>query len=112
MVNLYVPRAPDTLNVARPADPVTAVASLVVPSGRVHRIAVVALATAAPPLSLTVTPPVTVTFEPSGAVSSAVVDSGPYPGTPVGGCIAGKYRGARVPAFGGSSVKVGKSFSL
>jgi hypothetical protein len=55
---------------------------------------------------------VTVTFEPSGSVSSAVVDSGPYPGTPVGGCIAGKYRGARVPAFGGSSVKVGKSFTL
>lgn len=55
---------------------------------------------------------VTVTFEPSGSVSSAVVDSGPYPGTPVGGCIAGKYRGARVPPFGGSSVKVGKSFSL
>jgi len=55
---------------------------------------------------------VNVTFEPSGAVSSAVVDGGPFPGTPVGGCIAGKFRGARVPAFGGSSVKVGKSFTL
>lgn len=55
---------------------------------------------------------VTVTFDPGGGVSSAVVDGGPFPGTPVGGCIAGKYRGARVPAFGGSPVKVGKSFSL
>ena len=55
---------------------------------------------------------VNVTFEPSGSVSSAVVDGGPFPGTPVGGCIAGKFRGARVPAFGGSSVKVGKSFTL
>lgn len=55
---------------------------------------------------------ITVTFAPSGSVSSAVVDGGSFPGTPVGGCIAGKYRGARVPAFGGSPVKVGKSFSL
>lgn len=55
---------------------------------------------------------VTVTFAPSGSVSSAVVDGGPFPGTPVGGCIAGKYRSAHVPAFGGSPVKVGKSFSL
>lgn len=55
---------------------------------------------------------VTVTFDPSGSVSSAAVDGGPFPGTPVGGCIAGKFRGARVPAFGGSPVKVGKSFTL
>lgn len=55
---------------------------------------------------------VNVTFEPSGSVSAAVVDGGPFPGTPVGGCIAGKFRGARVPAFGGSPVKVGKSFTL
>ncbi len=55
---------------------------------------------------------VTVTFSPDGSVASAVVDSGPFPGTPVGGCIAGKYRGARVPAFGGAPVKVGKSFTV
>ena len=55
---------------------------------------------------------VNVTFEPSGSVSSAVVDGGPFPGTPVGGCIGGKFRGARVPAFGGSPVRVGKSFTL
>jgi hypothetical protein len=55
---------------------------------------------------------VTVTFGPDGTVQSAVVDSGPFPGTAVGGCIAGKFRGAHVPAFGGSPVRVGKSFSL
>ena len=55
---------------------------------------------------------VTVTFGPDGSVQSAVVDSGPFPGTPVGGCIASKYRGAHVPAFGGAPVRVGKSFTL
>jgi hypothetical protein len=55
---------------------------------------------------------VTVTFGPDGSVQSAVVDSGPFPGTAVGGCIAGKYRGARVPAFSGGAIKVGKSFTI
>jgi hypothetical protein len=55
---------------------------------------------------------VTVTFSPDGSVQSAVIDSGPFPGTPVGGCIAGKFRGAHVPAFGGAAVRVGKSFTL
>lgn len=55
---------------------------------------------------------VKVTFDPSGSVSSAVVDSGPFPGTPVGGCIAGKFRGAHIPAFSGGPVSVGKSFSI
>ena len=55
---------------------------------------------------------VMVTFAPDGSVSSAVIDGGPYPGTAVGGCIAGKYRGARVPAFGGAPVRVGKSFTI
>ena len=55
---------------------------------------------------------VTVTFGPSGTVTTAVVDGGDFPGTPVGGCIAGKYRSAHVPPFSGSPVKVGKSFNL
>ena len=55
---------------------------------------------------------VTVTFAPDGSVQSAVIDGGSFPGTPVGGCIAGKYRGAHVPAFGGAPVRVGKSFTL
>ena len=55
---------------------------------------------------------VKITFAPNGSVSSAIVDGGPFPGTPVGGCIAGKFRGAHVPAFGGGPVSVGKSFTL
>ena len=55
---------------------------------------------------------VSVTFAPTGSVVSAVVDGPPFAGTPVGGCVAGKFRGARVPAFGGGNVKVGKSFSI
>ncbi|MDF2695756.1 MAG: virulence associated protein [Labilithrix sp.] len=55
---------------------------------------------------------VTVTFAPDGSVRSADIDGGPFPGTAVGGCIAGKYRGAHVPPFGGANVRVGKSFTL
>jgi hypothetical protein len=55
---------------------------------------------------------VKITFAPNGSVSSAVVDGGPFPGTPVGGCIAGKFRGAHVPAFSGGPVSVGKSFTI
>jgi predicted Zn finger-like uncharacterized protein len=55
---------------------------------------------------------VTVTFSPDGSVKSAEIDGGPFPGTPVGGCIAGKYRGVHVPPFAGANVRVGKSFTL
>ncbi|MBX3226392.1 MAG: zinc-ribbon domain-containing protein [Labilithrix sp.] len=55
---------------------------------------------------------VTVTFNPDGSVGTAVVDQGPYPGTAVGGCVAGKFRGAHVPAFAGAPVRVGKSFVI
>jgi predicted Zn finger-like uncharacterized protein len=53
-----------------------------------------------------------ITFGPDGNVQTAVVDQPPFAGTPVGGCIAGKFRGAHVPAFSGSPVKVGKSFTI
>lgn len=55
---------------------------------------------------------VRVTFSPGGAVSSVDVDAAPYAGTGVGGCVAGRFRGARVPAFSGGSVTVGKSFNI
>ena len=54
----------------------------------------------------------TITFAPNGSVSSAVVDQGPFPGTPVGGCIAGKFRAAHIPPFAGGAVKAGKSFTI
>jgi predicted Zn finger-like uncharacterized protein len=53
-----------------------------------------------------------ITFQPSGSVSSVEIDSGPYPGTAVGGCVAGKFRGAHVPPFAGGSVTVGKGFNI
>lgn len=55
---------------------------------------------------------VTVTFQPDGSVATAVVDGGPYPGTPRGACIAGKFRSVHVSPFGGASVRVGKSFVI
>ena len=55
---------------------------------------------------------VKITFAPNGSVSAAVIDSGPFNGTPVGGCIVGKFRGPHVPAFGGGPITVGKSFTI
>jgi eukaryotic-like serine/threonine-protein kinase len=55
---------------------------------------------------------VKITFAPSGTVQSAVVDTPPFAGTATGGCVAGRFRGARVPPFSGSPVTVGKSFII
>jgi predicted Zn finger-like uncharacterized protein len=55
---------------------------------------------------------VSITFSPSGRVISAIVDQPPYAGTSVGGCVAGKFRGAHVPPFAGGNVPVGKHFSI
>ena len=55
---------------------------------------------------------VKVTFEPNGTVSKVDVDQPPFSGTAVGGCVAGKYRGVKIPAFSGGAMTVGKSFSL
>jgi hypothetical protein len=55
---------------------------------------------------------VKVTFAPSGNVTSAQVEGPPFAGTPVGGCIASAFRGAKVPPFSGAPVTVSKSFSI
>lgn len=55
---------------------------------------------------------VKITYATSGQVQAAVIDGGPFPGTPVGGCIASLFRNAAVPPFCGASVTVGKSFTL
>jgi len=55
---------------------------------------------------------VQVTFAPSGRVTSANVVAGPFGGTSVGGCVASKFRAARVPAFNGSPQTVSKSFTV
>ncbi len=51
-----------------------------------------------------------VKFEPAGTASEAVVDKGPWVGTPVAKCIAKEFKKAKVPAFKGDVVQVGKSF--
>jgi predicted Zn finger-like uncharacterized protein len=55
---------------------------------------------------------VQVTFVPSGRVTSANVVSGPFGGTTVGGCVARKFRAAKVPKFQGAPVTVAKSFTI
>lgn len=53
---------------------------------------------------------ITVKFAPAGNAAEAVVDKGPWLGTPVGKCIAKEFKKAKVPAFTGDVVQVGKSF--
>jgi predicted Zn finger-like uncharacterized protein len=55
---------------------------------------------------------VQVTFAPTGRATSANVIEGPFGGTPVGGCVAKLFRGAKVPAFSGDAVTVSKSFTI
>jgi hypothetical protein len=55
---------------------------------------------------------VSVTFAPSGRVSSAVLTGGAFQGTKTGACIAGAFRGATVPPFAGDPVTVSKEVSI
>jgi len=55
---------------------------------------------------------VVVVFAPSGAAQSASVSGPPFEGTPTGACVAAHFRGAHVPAFGGSAFSVSKSFTI
>jgi hypothetical protein len=52
-----------------------------------------------------------VTFQPTGDVSAVELDA-PFDATPVGACVARRYRAAKVPAFAGAAVSVRKSFTL
>jgi hypothetical protein len=55
---------------------------------------------------------VAVTFAPTGHVSNAVIESGPFVGTAAGSCVASKFRSAKVPPFSGDSVLVRKSIAF
>jgi hypothetical protein len=55
---------------------------------------------------------VTITFSPSGRVTSANIAGPPFAGTPTGGCIAATLRRARVPAFEGDMVTVKKTVEI
>jgi cytoskeletal protein RodZ len=53
-----------------------------------------------------------ITFAPSGLVQSVAVSGTGFEGTPMGACVASRFRGARVPPFSGSPFAVSKSFSI
>lgn len=53
----------------------------------------------------------TLTYAPSGRVTTALI-SGKFAGTAIGGCIAGRLRGAKVPAFSGDYTTVKRTFVL
>lgn len=55
---------------------------------------------------------VSVTFAPSGRVTTAVVDGTGLSGTPAGGCVARAFRSIRVDPFAGPPVTVHKSFQF
>lgn len=52
---------------------------------------------------------ITITFAPSGRVTSATLQGPPFAGTATGGCIASAMRHATVPAFSGEHVTVTKT---
>jgi hypothetical protein len=54
----------------------------------------------------------TITFAPSGRVTSANIQGPPFAGTPTGGCIANAMRHAQVPAFSGDRVTVNKTIVI
>jgi hypothetical protein len=55
---------------------------------------------------------VRVTFAPNGSATSAALESGPFEGTPIAGCLLGVFRATRVPVFEGAPVSVSKTFSI
>ena len=55
---------------------------------------------------------VSIAFRNDGTVDHVDVDRPPYQGSPVGACVATKFKLARIPAFGGTIPPVGKSFTI
>lgn len=55
---------------------------------------------------------VVVRYAPSGRVTTATVESGPFVGTPAGSCIAATFRSSRVPPFAGEAVTVKRTVTL
>ena len=55
---------------------------------------------------------VTVSFAPSGRVTSATISGPPFVGTATGSCIAATLRKARMPAFSGSLKTVKKTLTI
>jgi predicted Zn finger-like uncharacterized protein len=55
---------------------------------------------------------IAVTFANNGQATTANVEGPPFSGTPVGGCVAARFRGTHVPPFGGAPVTVHKTFNI
>jgi hypothetical protein len=55
---------------------------------------------------------VTITYSPSGRVTTATVAGPPFSGTPTGGCIAATFRKAAIPPFSGELVTVKKTVTI
>ena len=55
---------------------------------------------------------IVVVFAPSGGAQSATISGPPFEGTPTGACVAQRFKGVHVPAFGGSPFSVSKSFTI
>jgi hypothetical protein len=55
---------------------------------------------------------VVVTFAAEGTTSDVTVDGGPYVKSPVERCIVSQFKVAKIPAFKGDPVKVGKKFRI
>ncbi len=53
-----------------------------------------------------------VTFAPSGRSTQVLVSGPPFAGTPVGSCIASKFRGLSVPPFDGPAVTLTASVTI
>jgi predicted Zn finger-like uncharacterized protein len=55
---------------------------------------------------------VAVTFANNGTATTASVEGPPFAGTPVGGCVAARFRSVHIPPFGGSVITVRKTFII
>jgi hypothetical protein len=55
---------------------------------------------------------VTITFSPTGRVTTATISGPPFQATSTGGCIASTMRRTRVPPFAGDMVTVRKTVTI
>jgi predicted Zn finger-like uncharacterized protein len=55
---------------------------------------------------------VAVTFANNGTATTANVEGPPFAGTPVGGCVAARFRSVHIPPFAGSVITVRKTFII
>jgi len=53
-----------------------------------------------------------IVFAPNGGAQSVTINGPPFEGTPVGACVAARFKSVHVPAFSGSPFSVSKSFTI